>query len=272
MIDEAPAPNDSLGSLFDCGAWLYPRVWIGFTLVFASTLLPAELISIVVARIMGLDGPEALAQAARAGAFGRIGVFFVMKILFFTALLFNHWSCLAVADEVARGGELTLVEALSRGLRRLPAQLWTVIGLSLRLSPLGFAGGLAVVLSLRDSPLTAVFAIAITAIPYVYFTLRWILSTAVVQFEGVSGGAALQRSSALTGPRFWLVSFQFAVYTLAGTVPALVVTFASAKFLPGWAAGLPGLIFGALVVGPFTTGMFLALYRRESARAAAAAA
>ena len=46
MIDEAPVLTDSLGSLFDFASWLYPRVWTGFVLSWAVTLLPVGILSL----------------------------------------------------------------------------------------------------------------------------------------------------------------------------------------------------------------------------------
>lgn len=269
MTDDRPVPNDAFGSLFEYAFWLYPRVWAGFALLFAATMAPGQLASIAAGGALGLSSPAELGAAVQSGAVGRIGLLLAIKVAFFGVLLFNHWACLAMADAVARGEEPSVGAALGAALRRLPAQAWTFLGFFFRLIPIALMAGIAAGLTVRDSPATAVLVLILGGIPYAYFTLRWALSSVVTQLEGVSGGDALRRSSALCGGRFWLFSFQFVVYNAAALAPAFILGFAARRFLPAWAASVPGIVFAGLVLSPFSKGMILALYRREAARAAA---
>ena len=105
-----------------------------------------------------------------------------------------------------------------------------------------------------------------------YLFVRWALSPLVTLLEDLSGGAALRRSGELSKARFWLFGFHYGVYYGGMFAISLLAPWLSAKLAPAWSVDL---ICGAVnvgMIGPFFTGMFTALYRREFARAAAAAA
>lgn len=270
MSDQPPSPDDSLSSLFENGSWMFPRVWEGFALVFAATLLPMEAVSILCERALGMESAAAIMQASREGAFGRIAVLGALKVAYALGTLFYSYACLAMAEACARGEALPPSDALRAALSRMPAQLWTTFNFLIRVTPVGLVGGLVMALTFRDSPPTAIFAGVLTGGAYVYFLFRWLFSALVTQFEGLSGGEALRRSSALSGGRFWLVSFQFVVYNAVAAVPSIILAFAITQYMPEWVAGAVSLAIGALVVSPFATGIFLAMYRRETARAVSA--
>lgn len=67
-------------------------------------------------------------------------------------------------------------------------------------------------------------AVLLIAIPVIYFTIRWSLSAFVTMIEGISGGAALRRSSELCGGRFGLYTFHFALFQALVIVPSVVMS------------------------------------------------
>lgn len=269
MTDEPPVPNDSFGSLFDFASWLYPRVWTGFVLTWAVTLLPVGVLTFALDRV-GLSG--GVIAAVRDGAWGRAALFAGMQFLYWGVLLFHGWVNLSLVEAVSRGGESSLGDALSRTGARLPAQVWTLAHAAFRILPLALAGGVAAGLTFRDSPLTAAGALGLIALPASYFTVRWSLSSFVALLEGLSGGAALRRSAELSGGRFWLYSFQFCLFHVLVIVPSVILSVGGLKLLPAWAAGLFASGASAILIAPFSCGLYLALYWREAARAAPAAA
>lgn len=265
MTDEAPVPNDSLGSLFDFSAWLYPRVWAGFALVWAVTLLPGDLVMIAVNLVFG--------SADAAHPQGRTLIIAAARILVLVpAVILHGWVCIAMGDAVLRGGECSLLGASGRVLSRLPAQIWTVAHLAIRSLPFSLLAGVAAGFTFQNSPRTAVALVVLIAVPAAYCVMHWMLAPIVTLLEGLSGGAALRRSWELSGVRFWRFAFQFIVYYAAALVPAAVIGALAAKLLPASSAGLLGNAVNGLLITPFSVGLFLALYRREAARGAAAAA
>jgi len=268
MIDEAPVPTDSLGSLFEFASWLYPRVWTGFVLSWAVTLLPVGIISLAAERV----SPGGASAAMQQGALGRAALALGVQLLYWSVLMCNGWLNLALADAGTREGEASFGDSLSRMVSRLPAQVWTLAHTGFRILPLALVGGVAAGLTLRDSPLTALGAVALISIPVIYFTIRWSLSSFVTLIEGISGGAALRRSSELCGARFWPYAFQFVLFQALVIVPSVIMSVGGVKVLPLWAAALAAPAASAIVIAPFSCGLFLALYRREAARVVPAGA
>lgn len=271
MSDQPPVPDDSLSSLFENGSWLFPRAWSGFALIFCVTVLPMEILSALGNRALGLESTAAIAQASRDGALDRVLLSFALKLMYALVALFDSYACIAMGEALARGEAMSAGDALRSALARLPAQLWTTFNFMVRLLPVGLLTGIAAALAYRDSLPTAIVAGVLGGGVYAYFTLRWIFSALVTQLEGLSGGAALRRSSSLSAGRFWLVSFQFLGYNAVVIVPSVILGYALASGMPEWAAGMTSAAFGSLAIAPFTTGIFLALYRREAARDAATA-
>lgn len=264
MIDEAPVPTDSLGSLFDFASWLYPRVWTGFVLGWAVTLLPVGIISLAAQNA----SPGGVAGAIQQGAWGRAALAMGVQLVYWTVLMCNGWLNLALVDAGSREGEVSFGDALTRTVSRLPAQIWTLAHTGFRIMPLALVGGVVAGLTLRDSPLTAAGAVLLIAIPVIYFTIRWSLSSFVTLIEGISGGAALRRSSELCGGRFWLYAFHFALFQALVIVPSVVMSVGGVKVLPLWAATLFAPAASAIILAPFSCGLFLGLYRREEKRVA----
>lgn len=265
MIDEAPVPTDNLGSLFDFASWLYPRVWTGFVMSWAATLLPVGMLSLAVAHFI----PGGVAGAVQQGAWGRAALAAGVQAVYWSVLMCNGWLNIALVDAGSREGEASFGDSLSRMLSRLPAQIWTLANTGFRVMPLALAGGVVAGLTMRDSPLTAAGAVLLIAIPVVYFTIRWSLSAFVTLIEDISGGAALRRSSELCGGRFWLYTLHFGLFQALVIVPSVVMSVGGVKVLPLWAATLFAPAASAIVIAPFSCGLFLALYRREAARVAA---
>ncbi len=268
MIDEAPVPTDSLGSLFDFAAWLYPRVWVSFALNWAVILLPVGIAVLVVERW----GPGGVGGAVQQGAWGRALVLAGTQALYWLVLMCSNWINMSTAEAAARDGESSFGEAVSRTASRLPAQLWTLISTGIRIMPMALAGGIVAGLTMRDSPLTAIGAVLLISLPVTYFTVRWSLSSYVALFEGISGGLALRRSSELSGRRFWLFAFHFCLLQALAVTPSIILSVGGLKVFPIWAAALFAPAASALVIAPFSNGLFLALYRRETSGGAAAAA
>ncbi len=264
MTDEAPVPTDSLGSLFDFASWLYPRVWTSFLLSWAVTVLPVGLISLAAQ----MAGPGGFAGAVQERAWGRAAFFLGVQALYWSVVLCHGWLNLVLAEAASRNADSSFGDAVNLVGSRLPAQAWTFLNNVFRLLPLALAGGVVAGLTMRDAPLIAAGTAVLIVVPVVYFTIRWSLSAFVTFFEGISGGAALRRSSELSGGRAWLFAFHFAVVQVLIFVPAAVISFGGLKVLPAWAAALFGPAAGAIVVAPFSCGLFLALYRREGARVA----
>lgn len=269
MSEEAPLPSDSLGSLFIFASWLYPRVWMGFALLCAVTLLPGELLILAGNQTAGLESTTDFVEAARGGAWARILIPVASMAAFVSLMLLYGWAGLSLGDSVAGGGDISLRGALRATVARLPAQVWTLVHMVVRLFPLVFVGGVVAGFTARESPLTAIAVVVVVALPIIYFTMRWMFSSAVTLFEGLSGGAALRRSSELSGARFGLVAFHFIVYNAIVLSAAILISVMSESIVPDWGAGLVGTVLGGMLVTPFTAGMFLGLYRREAARGAA---
>ncbi len=271
MTDHAPAPNDAFSSLFDVAGWLYPRVWASYAAVWAMTLLPGDLLSIGFAWALGLSSPADVAAAAQAGEGAKILLVSFGKVaIFLPAVLIHGWATMLVSDAAYHGVEKTPGEALGQVLTRLFALLWTLGGMMIRILPLTLAAGVVGGLTVRDSPLTAAACALLAGIPLIYFTTRWMFSSAVTLFEGVSGGAALRRSSDLVGQRFWRNALQFLVYNVLVMTPAFILGFVVAKVVPAWSARVIATGVSSLTIAPFSMGLFMALYWRESARGAAA--
>lgn len=264
MIDEAPVPTDALGSLFDFASWLYPRVWTGFLLSWAVVALPVGLLSLAVAHFI----PGGVAGALRDGAWSRAAVAAGMQAFYWSAIMCHGWLNIVLVDAGSREGEVSFGDALTRTVSRLPAQIWTLAHTGFRIMPLALVGGVVAGLTLRDSPLTAAGAVLLIAIPVIYFTIRWSLSSFVTLIEGISGGAALRRSSELCGGRFWLYAFHFALFQALVIVPSVVMSVGGVKVLPLWAATLFAPAASAIILAPFSGGLFLGLYRREEKRVA----
>lgn len=267
MIDEAPVPTDSLGTLFDFASWLYPRVWTGFVLSWAVALLPVELLSLAAQNA----GPGGVAAAVQARAWGWALFFMGVHAVYGSALMCHGWLNIALADAASREGETSFGRSLARMGTRLPAQAWTLAHSGFRILPLALAGGIVAGLTMRESPMTAAAAALLVAFPVVYFTIRWSLSAFVTLLEGISGGAALRRSSELSGGRFWLFTLHFALLQALAIVPSVILSVAGLKVLPAWAAAFFAPAASAILIAPFSCGLFLALYRREGTRGAAAA-
>lgn len=268
MIDEAPVPTDSLGSLFDFASWLYPRVWTGFVLSWAVTLLPVGIITLAAQNA----SPGGVAGSIRDGAWGRAALGMGVQAVYWLVLMCNGWLNIALVDAGSREGEVSFGDALGRTASRLAAQIWTLAHTGFRIMPLALLGGVVAGLTLRDSPVTAAAAVLLIALPVIYFTIRWSLSAYVTAIEGISGGAALRRSSELCGGRFWRYTFQFALFQALVILPSVVMSVGGVKVLPIWAATLFAPAASAIVIAPFSCGLFLGLYRREEARVAVAAA
>ncbi len=265
MTSDAPVPDDSLGALFGFSAWLYPRVWAGFALAWAVTLLPGNLVMIVVQLIFGMgnaEHPEGRTLIISAAS----------MLILVPAVILHTWVCIMMGDAVLRGDEPSLLDAAGRALSRLPAQMWTIAHLALRALPFSFLAGAAAGFTFKDSPRTAVALIALIAVPAAYCIMHWMLAPIVTLLEGLSGGAAVRRSWALSGARFWRFSFHFLIYYAAALVPSVAIGVASENLFPAWSAGLVGSAIDGLLITPFSVGLFLALYRREVARGAAATA
>lgn len=271
MTDHAPAPNDAFSSLFDVAGWLYPRVWASYAAVWAMTLLPGDLLSIAFSWALGMSAPADVAAAAQAGetlkillaSFGKV-------VIFLPAVLIHGWATMLVSDAAYHGVEKTPGEALGQVLSRLFALLWTMAHMMARIMPLMFAAGVVGGLTMRDSPLTAAACALLAGAPLLYFTTRWMFSSTVTLFEGVSGGAALRRSSELVGRSFWRSAAQFFVYNVLVMTPAFLLGFVVAKLVPAWSARLLATGVSSLTIAPFSMGLFMAMYWRESARGAAA--
>lgn len=268
MIEEAPVPTDSLGSLFDFASWLYPRVWTAFVLNWAFIIFPISLVALAAERAGGEGGAGG---AVREGAWGRAVALLGVQFLYWAVLMFSNWIAIILADSAAREREISYRDALSRTLARLPAALWTLANTGFRILPLALAGGVVAGLTMRDSPLLAAGAILLIAAPMAYFTVRWSLSAYVALFEGLSGGAALRRSSALSGRRFWLFTLHFCVLQALALAPSIILSVGGLKMLPAWAAAVFAPAASAILIAPFSNGLFLGLYRREESGGAAPA-
>lgn len=266
MIDESPVPADSLGSLFAFASWLYPRVWTGFVLSWAAAMLPAGLISLAAQKAV----PGGFAGAVQEQAWGRAAFVAGVQLLYWSVVMCHGWINIVLVEAASRGADGSFGDAVGRMGARLPALVWTFLNNVFRLLPLGLAGGAVAGLTVRDSPFIAAGAMLLVALPVAFFTIRWSLSTFATLFEGLSGGAALRRSSELSGGRAWLFAFHFALVQALIIVPATIISVVGLKVLPAWAAALLSPAAGALLIAPLSCGLFLALYRRESARFAPA--
>lgn len=269
MTDEAPVPNDSLGSLFGCAAWLYPRFWTDCALIWAVTCLPGELVLMAVNRAMGLVSPEDIARAARDGALGRVGVHLVVKFsILMGVYLLHHWACIALGNARLGGEENSSKDALRLVISRLRAQVWTMLHFGARLLPICIVAGVAATFTANAPPRTVAAIVALVVLPALYFLTHWTMAPVVTLLEGLSGREALLRSWELSGARFGLFVFHYVVYYVVYLVPSILFGQLSLKVLPAWSAGLVEAALTGLLIAPFGAGMFLALYRRETLRPA----
>jgi hypothetical protein len=269
MTDQPPVPDDSLSSLFAAAAGAYPRVWASAADLWAVTMLPADLIVIVVGKAMGLTTALDFAEAQRAGATGRVLLASVLKLLIIVpAFMLHFWSTLSLCDAALRGTERPVKDALAIVLSRLPAQLWTLAHMMARLLPLGFLAALAAGLIVvgRDSRVVTIGLGVLFAAVFLFYIVRWSMTPVVTLFEGISGGDAVRRSWAISGARPALFAWHFGVYYAVVLVCSSAGTWLTGKVFPEWSAALMGNAVNLLLTGPFSAAMIMGLYRRETAR------
>lgn len=265
--------DESLARLFGEGARVYPRGWPSWLLAWLLFIAPLDVVMLLLWSATGGEAPGALAASGR--------------ILLGLALLAAQWLegllislhgvfIQAVAGAAADESGSPLSEGLSRFIARLPAIAWTFL---LVVVPVGFVaalGGLAAAVLAADNRAAAVLVVAVVGLVLLYFGSRWSLATMVVLFEGLSGVPALRRSSELVRRRFGLYFAHWGVVMALTVAPVMLLGFVgesatAAGRLPAPLARSLMTVFSALTVGPFGAAMFLALYRREAALAAAPA-
>lgn len=267
MADTPPAPNDSLGSLFDLFGWFYARAWPGIAALWAVIMLPAELVVVAVKLGAGLATPQAFAEAIKARDFAPALAFAAVQALFLAAVFVHAWAVTAFAEAVFRGSATPVADSLRLVASTVLAQLWSFVSVMARLLPCVFLAGIAAALCGRLVPVVSILIILATAIAAPYFLTRWLLVSAVVLFEGVSGSEALRRSVALTSRRLGLFALHFYAFNIVTVVGSLVmgllIGLASVKAGFPNAGGAVAGAAGAMTFGPMAAALFVGMYRRE---------
>lgn len=199
--------------------------------------------------------PDEVPDPAFGELFGAFGSFFgVMSVLGIVGLLVNGVVALALTSQtiaVLHEETLTLGEGMRRGLRRFWSYVWmsivqivlillATLAVLIPLFVLIFAvifagaafgsvafsddnvfGAVAVVLVMLCGYLLAVL---LAALPTVYLSARWIVSTPTLLAEGLGAMDALRRSWQLTQKHVWrAVGYQVLLYVITFVIISLPI-------------------------------------------------
>ena len=250
----------SVGELFDRAFTLYRRnlwLFVGITALPAVLALAMTILMQFAQRMMMTDlataaqDPE-LAASTGLAILGIVGGIFLIALVYWVVYMIALGAATYAVSELYVGRPSSIKQSYAGIRGRIGALIVLMLFVGLRVFGVGMAGaallaigtGIGAFIHPIVSGLVMVFGMLALFLGVMFMMLRYGMTVPSLIVEGLTPGAAIRRSVALTKGRLWRVLLLF--------VCALMVTYAAMLIFQG------PFTVGALVAGPDSlTGFWL---------------